>query len=351
MQTKLLIYGSYGYTGNLICEIAAKKGWKPTIAGRNAEKVKEQAEKFGFPYVVFDISETEKLEAELKKVQVVLHCAGPFMFTAKQMAEACLKTKTHYLDITGEWQVFEMLAGMDDKAKAAEIMILPGVGFDVVPSDCLALFLKESLPDATNLEIVLNNAGSTMSRGTKLTMAEGLGGDSAMRKEGKIIAVPLARFVKEITINGKKRTAMSIPWGDIATAWYSTQIPNITTYITAHPKSIRAAQRAKYIGFLLRIPFVKQMIKNRIYKEGTPITEEMRQKSSSQIWGSVQNSKGESKTALLTMPDGYLLTANTAVLIVERVLQNDLKIGFQTPAKCYGSGLILEADGTKREEL
>lgn len=351
MQTPLLIYGSYGYTGDLICQIAAKKGWKPTLAGRNAEKLQAQAAKYGFPFLVFDIDETAKLEAALKEVELVLHCAGPFMHTAKQMIHACLKTQTHYLDITGEWSVFELLAGMDAQAKAAGIMALPGVGFDVVPSDCLSLYLKNLLPNATKLEIVLNNAGSKMSRGTKLTMAEGLGEWAAMRKDGKIIPVALAAFVKEITLNGKNRTAMNIPWGDIATAWYSTQIPNIITYTTVHPKSIRTVKMGHYLRFFLRLPFIKNIAKKRIYKEGNPITEEMRQKAISQIWGCVTNAEGETKMALLTMPDGYLLTANTAIIIAEKVLQGQAKIGFQTPAMCFGADLILEADGVKREDI
>ncbi len=96
----------------------------------------------------------------LKKGAVVIHCGGPFQYTAKAMADACLETKTHYTDITGEHQVFELLAGYDQKGKAAGIMIMPGTGFDVVPSDCLALHLKNRLPSATHLQLAF-----TMSKG------------------------------------------------------------------------------------------------------------------------------------------------------------------------------------------
>lgn len=351
IKSNIFLYGSYGYTGELICQLAQKKGLKPILSGRNAEKLKAQAEKYGFPYVVLDLADAAKLPELLQNVKVVLHCGGPFIHTAKIMVEACLQTHTHYLDITGEWQVFEMLAAMDAQAKAANVMLLPGVGYDVVPSDCLALFLKNLLPDATHLDIVLNNSNAKLSRGTKLTMAEGLGESSAMRQNGKIVPINTAALVKEFSIHGKKKSAMNIAWGDIATAWYSTQIPNIVTYLSAPPSTIKTAKRLNTFSFLLRFAFVKKIIKSSIYNGKNDISEEMRQKSVSQIWASVKNAKGETKTAVLTAPDGYLLTAETAVIIAEKVLADNYKVGYQTPAKCYSSELIMEATGVTREIL
>lgn len=346
-----LIYGSYGYTGDLICALAVQKGMKPLIAGRNETLLKAQSQKYGFDYEVVAMDEVPKLHALVQKVKVVLHCAGPFMYTSATMVEVCLQNQVHYLDITGEWSVFEAIAKKNQEALDANIMLLPGVGYDVVPSDCLALYVKQLLPDATKLEIVLNNKGSRMSRGTSLTMAEGLGEMSAMRKGGIIVPVRLAAFTKNLTIEGKNRMAMSIPWGDIATAWYSTGIPDIVTYITAAPNSIKWAKRSYYLRHFLRLSWVKNWYKKQIYKKGTPITEEMRQQSVSQIWAGVQNTKGESQSALLTMPDGYLLTAQTSLLITEKVLSGDWKAGFQTPAKCYGSELIMQIVGVKRTVL
>ena len=352
-QTKydFLIYGSYGYTGNLICRLAHEKGLKPLIAGRNEVALKVQSQQYGFDYVVFEVAETEKLIDTLNTVKILLHCAGPFAQTARPMYDACIKTQTHYLDITGEWNVFEMFASLDAEAKANGIIVMPGVGYDVVPSDCLALYLKEQLPDADSLSLAIFSKGGAMSRGTLLTMNEALGHPAVMRKDGKIVSVPIAEFVKEITLEGKKRTFMNIGWGDIATAWYSTGIPNIVTYSAAPPQTIRTAKLNRYLGFFLRIPFVKAISKGRITKRGNPITEEMRQKATSYVWGEVTNAKNEKKTALLSLPDGYVLTAQTAILTVERVLTNPPEVGFQTPAKAFGSGYILMIENTKRQDL
>src|SRR5215212_11888 len=144
-----LLYGSYGYTGQLIVDLATKDGLRPILAGRDENKLSAQAQKYNLGYRAFSLDETSKLDSALNEVDAVLHCAGPFVHTFQQMAEACLRTKRHYVDISGEIPGFEAIAAMDVQAKQAHIMMLPGGGFDVVPTDCLAAHLKKRLPDAT----------------------------------------------------------------------------------------------------------------------------------------------------------------------------------------------------------
>ncbi|MBX7242929.1 MAG: saccharopine dehydrogenase NADP-binding domain-containing protein [Bacteroidia bacterium] len=350
-QYDFLIYGSYGYTGNLICRLAKEKGMKPLIAGRNEAKIKAQSEEYGFDYRVFEVHETEKVLSAIESVKVLLHCGGPFSETARPMAEACLKTRTHYLDITGEWSVFEAMASLDKAAKEAGIVIMPGVGYDVVPSDCLSLYLKEQLPDAVSLSLGIFSKGGKMSRGTLLTMNESLGHPAVMRKGGKIISVPVANFVKEVVIGSRKMLFMNIGWGDVATAWYSTGIPEIITYTGASKEMIRTAKLNRYFGFLLRIPFIKSISESRIRKRGNPISEEMRQSARAYVWGEVVNARQEKKSALLSLPDGYVLTARTALSVVERMLTSPPPVGFQTPAKAFGSGFILTIPETERKDL
>jgi len=155
-----LIYGSYGYTGQLIVERAVKEGMHPILAGRDERKLRVQAEKYNLEYRTFSLDETKKLDYALNEVEAVLHCAGPFVLTFRQMAEACLRTKKHYVDISGEIPGFEALAVMDDRAKQAGIMLLPGGGFDVVPTDCLAAHLTQRLSGATCLRLFLRGVGA-----------------------------------------------------------------------------------------------------------------------------------------------------------------------------------------------
>ncbi|NQU31076.1 MAG: saccharopine dehydrogenase NADP-binding domain-containing protein, partial [Anaerolineae bacterium] len=165
-MSKFLIYGSYGYTGSLIAKLALERGHQPLLTGRNKKKLSAQAAALGLPSLAFDLSETEKLDSVLRDVDVVLHCAGPFGYTYKAMTEACLRTGTHYLDIGGGTPELEAVAALDADAKSAGIMMMPGAGFDVVPSDCLLLYLKEKHPSATNLRLSIQGIGGGVSRGT-----------------------------------------------------------------------------------------------------------------------------------------------------------------------------------------
>lgn len=344
---QFLLYGATGYTGQLIAEYADSFGLKPILAGRSEAKVKAMADSLGLEYRVFDLADTAALDAALQETPVVLHAAGPFMFTAKPMMEACLRTGTHYLDITGEIAIFEMAARMDKKAREAGIMLLPGAGFDVVPTDCLALHLKNRMPDATLLQLAFAGMGG-VSHGTAATMAENLGEGGAMRKDGKIVKVPLGHNAMIVPFRAKSLFVMSIPWGDVSTAYHSTGIPNIETYMAFSPSAYRWVKLQRYFNWLLRTSFVRNIVKKRIKERPAGPTPEKRARSKSFIWGRVSNAEGKVLEAQLVTPEGYTLTALTSLLITKKVLNGNAPIGFQTPSKAYGEDLILEVDGAER---
>lgn len=346
-----LIYGAYGYTGRLIAELAVEKGHRPLLSGRDPEKLKEFADQINLPHVAMDLGESEKLLNTLQKVDLVLHCAGPFSATAKIMMEACIATGTHYLDITGEIEVFELGASLAEKASNAGIVLMPGVGFDVVPSDCLAAYLKSKMPDATHLELAFRGDGST-SRGTALTMAEGLHKGGAIRKEGSIIKVPHAFKTREIDVGGKSLLFVSIPWGDVSTAYYSTDIPNILVYTGAHPSLVSKMKTLRNLTWLLKMGFVQKFIKGRIMKNVTGPSEQTREETKSFLWGEVRNEQdGKTFSAELITSEGYKLTSITSVMAVERVLTSPIYPGFKTPSMAFGQDFILEVEGTERKDL
>jgi len=350
-KDNFLLYGANGYTGELITRYAANYDLQPILAGRTASKIQPLAEKHNLPYRIFGLDDPKALQQALVDVKVVLHTAGPFMHTARPMMEACLATQTHYLDITGEIPVFELGNTLSAKAKAAEITLMPGTGFDVVPTDCLALYLKNQLPDATHLKLAFTSIGSGMSHGTAMTMAENLGKGGAVRKNGKITRVPLGHKSMWVDFGVKKRYVMTIPWGDVSTAYYSTGIPNIETYMGISPSAHRWVKLQKYFNWLLRTNFVRNIAKKHIEKQPAGPTDEQRKGTNSLVWGEVQNAAGEVRQARLITPDGYTLTALFSLLIVQKVLAETTPIGFQTPAKAFGADFILEIPDTKREDI
>lgn len=348
MDKTFLIYGANGYTGELITRFAADRGMKPIIAGRNEAAIKSIAEKYGFEYRTFALDETEKLDAALNEVAMVLHCAGPFSLTSKAMGEACLRTKTHYTDITGEIAVFEACAAADQKAKDAGIMVMPGVGFDVVPSDCLAMHLKDRLPSATYLTLAWYGLGR-MSHGTQATMTMNVGKGGAVRRDGKIMPVPAAWRTREIDFgNGVVKTGVTIPWGDVSTAYHSTGIPNIEVYSVIPGDGIRLMKISRYLGWLLATKFVQKYLQRNIPPGGPSDHERMRGKTL--LWGEATDDDGNRVEARMQAPEGYTVTAIAALNIAEKIMAGNFTPGYQTPAKAYGADLILEIPGVERQD-
>ncbi len=257
MSNSFLLYGANGYTGQLITKIVHEYGLTPILAGRRKEALEPMAAALNTSYRIADLEDSAALDAALKDVSLVLHAAGPFKRTAKPMIEACIRNKKHYIDITGEIEVYEMAKKYDDAAKKAGIMIMPGVGFDVVPTDCIALFLKNKLPDATELKLAFASLGGRLSHGTATTMAEGMGRKSAARKDGKIVPVPLGHKGMMVDFGVKEIFVMSIPWGDISTAYTTTGIPNIETYTGVSPKTYKMLKYQSLFNWLLRTSFMR----------------------------------------------------------------------------------------------
>lgn len=348
---KFLLYGANGYTAGLIIQFANEYGLTPVLAGRNKEKVTKLAEQHSLEARIFDLSDTSTIAKQLSDFQVVLHCAGPFKFTAKPMMKACLETGVHYLDITGEIEVFERGYRNHQKALDKGIMIMPGVGYDVVPSDCMASYLHGKMPDATHLELGIGSIGGGVSRGTAMTVVENAGESGAIRENGKLKLVPPAFKTRRIPYYNKELLAVTIPWGDVSTAFHNTGIPNIMVYMAIHPKALRFMRMQRYTSWLLKRSFVKNQMKKRVQSRQPGPTDEQRAKAKSLVWGEARNSKGEVIAANFIGPEGYTLTAHTALMVTQKVLDGNFKPGFQTPGKAYGADLIMELKDTIRKDL
>src|SRR5262245_37507221 len=263
-----LLYGVHGYTGSLLVQLAVERGHRPILAGRDASAVSSLAARLGLEHRVFALGDPAKVESGIAGVDVVLHSAGPFAHTARPMVNACLSQRIHYLDVTGEIVVFETMASLDAKAKAVGVMLMPGVGFDVVPSDCLAAHLKRRLPTATKLSLGFQSFGR-FSRGTATTMLENVGRGGAVRRGGKIVRVPACWKTKTIDFGNGPTVAMTIPWGDVSTAWYTTGIPDIEVYLAAPWKTRLFARMTRLFGWALALGPVQRRLKAKI-RAGAP---------------------------------------------------------------------------------
>jgi short subunit dehydrogenase-like uncharacterized protein len=354
-----LIYGSYGYTGQLIVDLAVKEGLHPILAGRREGKLRAQARKHNLEYRAFTLDETAKLDSALREVAAVLHCAGPFVLTFRQMAEACIRTKKHYVDISGEIEGFEELAKMGNEAKEAGIMLMPGGGFDVVPSDCLAAYLHQQMPTATRFRLFLRGVGGGVSRGTARSAIENMHRQGRIRRDGKIVQVPPAWQVFEQDFGRGPVKVVSVGWGDVSTAYYSTGVPNIETYFAFPRAAIGFLKLTRSIGPVIYSRPVRNLLKWIVGWVNPHGPSRQRNLTGFSLMVGEMRDEETTVRAKLRTPEGYRLTALTSVEIMKRILNGDpstgsgqgFKTGFQTPSLAYGADFILQFDGVERKDL
>ncbi len=345
-KKRLLLYGANGYTGRLILDAALARGLPVTIAGRRPEAIEPVATGRGVPFEAFALDEApRRLSERFSRFGAVLLAAGPFSRTSAPVLAACLKARVPYLDVTGEIGVFEAVFARHAEAVKAGVVLLPGVGFDVVPSDCLAASLALALPGAVRLQLAFRGFG--ISAGTARTMLEGLPKGGAARVDGKLVSVPVAWKTRTIPFSDRPRYAVTIPWGDLSTAYRSTGIPNIETYMAMAPSHVSALRWVRSVlpmaGFG---PF--QALLSAWAKKGIagPTVEE-RARERSLLWGRVEDGEGRAVEGTVDTLEGYTLTAETAVLAAERVLRGVVKPGAWTPSKAFGPGFIEDVRDTK----
>ncbi|MFZ4542957.1 MAG: saccharopine dehydrogenase family protein [Saprospiraceae bacterium] len=337
---KVLLYGANGYTAGLIIESAHLFNIHLILAGRNEKAISELGEKFGLHTRIFGLDNHNIILERLKDVDLVLHCAGPFIHTAHPMMKACIAAGIHYMDITGEISVFEMAARLDEQAKEAGIQLMPGTGFDVVPTDCMAAKLKKEMPFAQSLELAFAGLGGGLSHGTALTMIEGLGEGGAIRENGKIRRRPMGHKAKEIPFEKKPMFCMCIPWGDVSSAYYSTGIPNIEVYSAVKPSTYKLIKLQKYVNWIIRMEWFKNMARRKVNSAPAGPDKARRAQSSMQVWGKVTDGQGKSIVKQWLGPEGYTFTAFSALYIAKQILEGHYKIGFQTPSMSYGTNLV-----------
>jgi short subunit dehydrogenase-like uncharacterized protein len=339
-----LIYGANGYSGELIAREAKRKGLSPVLAGRRADRLLPLAGELGLEHRVFGLDRPQEIAGNLGGIDLVLHSAGPFSATSAPMIEACLSKRVHYLDITGEIDVFEHAHARSDEARRAEVVLCPGVGFDVIPTDCVAVALKKALPDAERLSLGFDSR-SPMSPGTAKTSVEGLAQGGRVREGGKIVSVPLAHRVRRIDFGDGEKLAMSIPWGDVSTAYYSTGIGNIDVFVPASPRLIAGAKRANSILWLLRLRTVQTFLKKRAGRRRGP-SPEKRAASATYVWGEAVNAKDERKTARIKTENGYSVTVSGSLAVVDYLSSHKVKGGTYTPATLVGDDLVTKLSGS-----
>ena len=349
-ERKWMIYGANGFSAMLAIEESVKRGLKPVLAGRSPA-IEKIAHEFNLDFQIFSLSSVNEVASQIKGLAVLANCAGPFSETAETMIQACIIAKVHYIDITGEISVYDYANQCDREAVSAGIVLCPGVGSDVIPTDCLAKYLKDECPDATDLKMGWHPIGSKASKGTAKTAAQGLFLGGKVRKDGKIKKVPLAYKEKVIDFGIGKFNTMTIPWGDVFTAYHSTGIPNIEFYLSRSPRSVKKIKRYRRFINLFNNKWFIKLLQNWIERNWKQPTAEIRKKGKSFFWGEVKDPMGKVVTARFSTGDGYNVTAAGVVVVAEHLLQHLSQKGYYTPSILMGKELVKKIPGYSGIEI
>ena len=354
-SARWMLYGATGYTGQILLEGVAERGLSPVIAGRSEHKLRPLAERYAVESVSFGLDDPAAVEAAIRDagVDLVLHAAGPFTFTAEPVRRACINAGVHYLDITGEIDVFESTFAADSAAQEAGVLLMSGVGFDIVPSDCLSKYVADQVPDADQLDVAISAFGLTAGKmgttpGTMKSMVEMMPSGCVTRRDGRLTHSRFGSIQGRFAFPTGDYAAMAIPWGDVSTAYRSTGIPNITAYIIAPKMTVHTSRLAG--GLLQRLMQSERMRRwaNRgidRFIKGPGDTS--RQSGRSTVYARATNRAGDMAEAWLETKDAYDFTVDAALNSVERVLAGSFA-GALTPAQAFGADFALDVPTTNR---
>ena len=339
-----MLYGANGYTGQLIAREAVRRGLAPILAGRDEGKVAALAHELGLSHRVFALD--RDAARHLGGMALALNCAGPFSATGAPMMDACIRSGAHYLDITGEIAVFEQAHGRDAKAREAGVTLCPGVGFDVVPTDCVAAALKAALPDASHLRLGFDMR-SAISPGTAKTAMEGIARGGQIRRGGRIVPVPHGYRTRRIDFGDGERASVTVGWGDVSTAYYTTGIPNIEVYAAVPPAAALAMRLglSGVLGRLMAVPPVRSVLARRADNTQGPDAN-ARAKQPSFVWGEAANAAGMRRTCRMRTANAYDVTVNASLAVVASLLDRAPSGGFVTPSRLMGQEFAQRLPGS-----
>jgi short subunit dehydrogenase-like uncharacterized protein len=347
---RLLIYGATGYTGRLLAARAARLRLNAIIAGRSPSRLEVVARTMNLPYRVLTLEDRVGLDAGLSDIEVVINASGPFATTAWPILAACLRTGTHYLDVNGELPVFQQMHRYDGQARSAGVMVMPGVGFVVTATDCLAAHVTAHMPEAQYLRLAVSRT-DLISRGSYTTMLGLVREGVSIRRHGRLHAVPVGQLERGFDYGAGERGSTAVSWADVFTGYLTTGIPNIEVYVEAGIWVRLFYQLTAYFAEPLRLTPVRKLLElqARVWPEGP--SEEQRAAAPHVIVAEAEDRYRRCVRARLHSPHGYTFTQLSALAIAERVLAGEVRAGFQTPAGVYGPDFVLSLEGVRREDV
>lgn len=341
-----LLYGAYGFTGRLIADAAVRRGHRPVVAGRDSHRLGEMARRMGLTPVVADLADPRRLRVIVGAQPLVLNAAGPFSETSRPLIEACLETRTHYVDVSGELEHMRSVAALDGRAREAGIALLTGAGFGVTFGDCLARHVADRLPDATHLRLSVAAANARTTPTVRRTILEVIARGGFAVELGQWKAKPLAHTVWTVRDHGLERPFVAAPMGELAALYGWARAPDI---VVGRPMPPAQARRLRTLSPLIRTVLGIGPIRSLLGRGGRLPASAPEPEGGwrSMIWAEAWNERGDRVASSLETGEGYLATAAAAVANVEALAASTIQGAF-TPASAFGADHVLRIENVRR---
>lgn len=350
MSEEILVYGATGLSGSLTVEALLSRGIRPVLGGRDRASLRSLSERFGLRYSCFSLNSAQEIAGGIRGFALVCNSAGPFIDTALPLAQACIAKGIHYLDLCGEALPIERLAHHGADARRANCMVMPGIGFDVVPSDCVILRLARKLPSATRVALGVS-LPSRVTLGSHRSFLGYARERVFVRRHGSLVPVAIGTLERAFDYGAGPRRSCAIAWGDTSTAYYTTGIPNVTTFLETTALLRTAFYNIAPFQMMNASPVLRALWDSGAELALSGPSSADRMSARATLVAELEDDEGNCVSARITTPEPYAFTATTASQILDLVQRGDFEPGFQTPARVYGpellssfSGIELDAD-------
>jgi short subunit dehydrogenase-like uncharacterized protein len=232
----VVLYGASGYTGRLVAGELHRRGVEHMLSGRDLAKLEPVGAEHGTPVRAVALDDETGLRDLLGDAAAVINCAGPFTLAGDALVRAAIDSGTHYADSTGEQGFVQMVFERHGAAaERAGVALLPSIGFDFLPGDCIARLAAEGHEPLEEVVVAYDVEGFGMSRGTLRSAMEAMQSGGVVYDGGDWRPAPAGVFRASFDFPEPigRQTMSRYPSAEVITVPRHTQTQRVVSMLTA----------------------------------------------------------------------------------------------------------------------
>lgn len=324
-----LIYGADGPVVEPIVEAAMVQGIAPILAGNVPDYLIPLSRATGCELRLVRAAEDSAfLSAVLKGVQLVVN-VSPSAKDQQRLLECCCELKIDYIGLQTQPAALTALYELRPKIEAAGISVIPSLDLPTFTLDYLASVLKTNMADAAQLTLGIIAPRRRSTFDVLRYFLEAVADGGMVRKNGHLEAQPVASLSTIVPVEERNRLAVNFPLGTLASSWFLTRTPNITTYVAVSGREIYWIRALRRISWLLKIRAVRDWVQRQFFV--FPIETLREEDDEVRLWAEAANASGKKLTKHIRIPHASSFTERAVLFYVQRGLAGELPQGICNP--------------------